>query len=64
METKETSILLAPEEIVELMVICEDNDKDNALVFLKGLRKKIRDVQSGCRSSYQRGGHIGPARLK
>jgi hypothetical protein len=64
MEIKETNILLAPEDIIELMVICEDQDRDNALVFLKGLRKKVRRVQSGCRSSYQRGGHIGPAKLK
>ncbi|MFH1563884.1 MAG: hypothetical protein ABIF11_10795 [Nitrospirota bacterium] len=62
MEIKETSVIFLPEEIIQLIGICEDADKDNALSFLKELRKKVEKVQSGARSSYQRGGHIGPAK--
>lgn len=61
MEIQETSVILLPEEIIQLIGICEDADKDNALSFLKELCKKIERVQSGARSSYQRGGHMGPA---
>lgn len=63
MEIKETGVMLLPEEIIQLIGICEDADKDNALSFLKELRKKVEKVQSGTRSSYQRGGHIGPAKF-
>ncbi|MEW6621491.1 MAG: hypothetical protein AB1422_19520 [bacterium] len=62
MEIKETNILLTPEEIIELIGICEDGDKDKAIVFLKNLQKKVAKIQSGFRSSYQRGGHIGVAK--
>ena len=63
MEIKDTYVMLLPEEIIRLIGICEEKDKDNALVFLKELRKKVEKVQSGARSSYQRGGHIGPAKF-
>ncbi len=63
MEIKGTNVLLSPEEIIELMAICEDADKDNALSFLKKLHKRIEKAQGGFRSSYQRGGHIGQPRF-
>ncbi|MBU0600141.1 hypothetical protein KKB84_02225 [bacterium] len=63
MEIKDTSVILLPEEIIQLIGICEDANKDNALSFLKELRKKVEKVQSGARSSYQRGGHIGQAKF-
>lgn len=64
MEIKETSVLLLSEDIAELMVICEDQDKDRALAFTRELKKKAARVQSEQRSTYQRGGHMGPARFK
>jgi hypothetical protein len=59
MEIKETKIILMPEEIIEIIDICESSDQKNALLFIKKIKKKIEKVQTGFRSSYQRGGHIG-----
>lgn len=63
MEIKETSILLSPEEIMELMGICEDENKEMAMAFAKKLHKKVEKTQGSFKSGYQRGGHIGPARF-
>lgn len=64
LEIKETSILLTADEIIKILGICEDADKERALNFLKMLKAKIERVQGSFRSSYQRGGHIGVANLK
>lgn len=64
MEIKETTISLSSEEVIELLGLCEDADKDKSLAFLKRLSKKVKKTQEGFRSSYQRGGHIGAAKLK
>ncbi|MDI6800282.1 MAG: hypothetical protein QMD53_06435 [Actinomycetota bacterium] len=64
LEIKETNILLSQEEMIELTVICEDQDRDKALSFAKQLYKKLARAQSEQRSTYQRGGHMGPAKLK
>lgn len=64
METKRVSVILEPQEINELMMLLEDRDKEEALNFCKNLKKKIVTIQSGMRSVYQRGGHMGAARLK
>jgi hypothetical protein len=63
LEMKETNILLLPEEIMQLMSICEDEDRDAALLFLKQLMGNVKKTQEGFRSLYQRGGHMGVARF-
>ncbi len=64
LEIMETNILLSKEEMIELTVICEDQDTEKALAFLKELKSKAAKAQSERRSTYQRGGHMGAAKLK
>ena len=63
LEMKETNILLSPEEIMQMMSICEDEDRDAALLFLEQLMNRVKKIQEGFRSMYQRGGHMGAARF-
>ncbi|MDI6781593.1 MAG: hypothetical protein QME49_05790 [bacterium] len=63
LEMKETNILLSPEEIMQLMSICEDEDKDAALLFIEQLMNSVKKTQERFRSLYQRGGHMGAARF-
>ncbi len=63
LEVKETSILLSPEEIMQMMSICEDEDTDAAMLFLEQLMNRVKKTQEGFRSLYQRGGHMGAARF-
>jgi len=41
------SIVLKPEEIIKLTMIVTDEDKDEALNFLKGVEKRIRGIREG-----------------
>ncbi|MFH1860868.1 MAG: hypothetical protein ABH870_07670 [bacterium] len=63
LELKETSVLLSPEEIMQMMSICEDENKDAALLFMEQLMKGVKKTQEGFRSLYQRGGHMGAAKF-
>ncbi|MBU0701639.1 hypothetical protein KKE26_10195 [bacterium] len=62
LEMKETSVLLSSEEIMQMMSICEDEDRDAALLFMEQLMKSAKKTQEGFRSLYQRGGHMGAAK--
>ncbi|MDI6794454.1 MAG: hypothetical protein QME81_16575 [bacterium] len=64
MEAKEVNVTLSQAEVTELIILVEDRDKEAALDFCKGLKKKLAITQSGMRSVYQRGGHIGAAKLR
>jgi len=63
LEMKETSVLLSPEEIMQIASICEDGDRDAAILFMKQLMKNVKKAQEGFRSLYQRGGHMGAAKF-
>ncbi|MDI6786136.1 MAG: hypothetical protein QMD92_05435 [bacterium] len=63
-EQRSISINLEQVEVDNLLILVEDKDKEEALNFCKNLKKKIEKIRSSTRSIYQRGGHIGTAKLE